>query len=102
MKKLNICIRKVKTGQFKGSIDIILLDFFDDVNHTRLQSFSNVGGINSGFCHSSGDYDYFRDSTENTDIVTNSEAKKAFDVFKSIYSEYNINIKNRLTNKLAK
>lgn len=96
MKVLNICIRKVKHGHFKGSIDIVLLDFKDDLYGHRFECFGNVGQRGSGECHSSGDYEYFRDKT----IKANeSEYRCALDSLKSIYDDFEIVISDRLTKK---
>lgn len=99
METINICIRVVKNGPFKDSLDIVILDEWDDINNTRLQSFGNVGHKGSGYCHSSGNYDYFRDSTKR---ASESQYSDILQNFKSIYNDYNIVIKSRLTNKLAK
>jgi hypothetical protein len=101
MKDLNICIREVKHGQFKGTIDIIFLDYFSDIYNSQLASFGHVGCIGTGYCHSSGDFSYFRDSTKNADI-NNPTVKEVLKAFKAIYESSNIIIKTRLTDKLAK
>lgn len=100
MKKLNICIRQVKHGQFKNSLDIVLLDWYDDVYNSKLGTFGNVGTLGSGYCHSSGDFSYFVNSTKAANL--NSEhVQKLLKEFKSIYNNYEIVIKTRLTLKYA-
>lgn len=100
MKKLNICIREVKHGQFKNSLDIVLLDWYEDIYNSKLGSFGNVGSLGSGYCHSSGDYSYFVNSTKAADL-NNQEVQGILKEFKSIYNNYEIVIKSRLTLKFA-
>lgn len=99
METINICLRVVKYGQFKGSLDIVILDYWDDRYNSKLESFGNVGSIGTGYCHSIGDYNYFRDYTKQANV---SQYADILESFREIYKGYNIVIKSRLTRKLAK
>lgn len=98
-KKINVCIRETKHGEFKGSKDIVILDHWDDIYDSRLECFGNVGESGSGYCHSSGDFTFFRDSTKN---IGEEQAKDIMKAFRAIYEcDYEIVVKSRLTTKLA-
>ena len=99
MKNLNICIRKVKHGDFKNTIDIVLLDDFEDRFNSKFACFGFVGASEgAGYCHSSGDYSYFRDSTVKAE---KHEYENILKSFLEIYSDYEIVIHERLTKKFA-
>tara|TARA_R110000851_G_scaffold78774_1_gene173732 strand:+ start:1874 stop:2176 length:303 start_codon:yes stop_codon:yes gene_type:complete len=98
-KTINICIRKTKSGQFKDSLDIVILDEAADNYGQKLNCFGNVGTLNSGYCHSIGSYEYFVASTKK---ATKKESENIMKCFLNIYFDYKVNIHEKMTRKYIK
>lgn len=96
MKQLNIVIREVKNGTFKGSQDIVLLDFEGRSDGNSFEVFGNIGDSNTGYCHSIADYDYLKEKTK---TLEEKNARRILNSLKAIYNDFEIVIHKRLTKK---
>lgn len=85
MKKLNICFREVKHGEYKGSVDCVFLDPETFERNYRLSCYARIGQ------HSMGCVSYFYNSTK---PAKNYES--LLSEIKSIYNEFEIVVHSKL------